>query len=96
MSNRSGSNAIEVIYATAGALGALATIRQAIKVWSTHTHHIDGMSLITWTAYLMIGVIGVIYGVVKKQRAMVVSSGSYVFMYLVVVLGIVLETRSFW
>ncbi len=96
MSNRSGSNAIEVIYATAGALGALATIPQAIKVWHTHAHHIDGMSLITWSSYLLISVIGVMYGVVHNQPAVIFSGSAYVVVYAVVVLGVALETRTFW
>jgi len=89
-------SALEVVYGTAGVLGAVATIPQAIKIWHTHADHIDALSLITWASYLLIAMIGLLYGILNKRTALVYSCGAYCFMYLIVVVGIAMETRSFW
>ena len=68
-------NVLDTLYASAGVATALLTIPQLIKVFSTHTHHIDGLSLFTWAGYLTFAVIGLMYGIRRKQSAMVVDMG---------------------
>ena len=76
--------------------GALITIPQIIKVWITHTQHVDGMSLITWGGYTFFGVIGLLYGILRKQPALAIGYACYIVSYVAVILGIALQTTSFW
>ena len=96
MANSSVSKAFGVLYGLTGILGALTTIPQAIKIWQTHTQHIDGLSLITWGSYFIFASIGLIYGLIIKERPLIIQNAAYTCIYFIVALGILLETTSFW
>ena len=89
-------NVLDTLYASAGVATALLTIPQLIKVFSTHTHHIDGLSLFTWAGYLTFAVIGLMYGSRRKQSAMVVGYGCCSVAYIAVVIGIAHESFKHW
>jgi len=71
-------------------------IPQAIKVWHTHAQHVEGLSLITWVGFLLAGGIALLYGVVKKQPAIIVTVSTPCIFYLIIIVEIIMETRSFW
>ena len=96
MANSSVSKIFGVLYGLTGILGALTTIPQAIKIWHTHAQHIDGLSLITWGSYFLFASIGLIYGLIDKQRPLIIQNAAYTCIYFIVALGIMLETTSFW
>ncbi len=87
---------VDGLYASAGLATALITIPQVIKIWITHTQHINGMSLLTWAGYLLFAVIGLLYGILRKQPAMVMGYGCCASIYTAVVIGLALQTSSFW
>ena len=89
-------NVLDTLYASAGVATALLTIPQLMKVFSTHTHHIDGLSLFTWAVYLTFAVIGLMYGIRRKQSAMVVGYGCCSVAYIAVVIGIAHESFKHW
>ena len=87
---------IEALYASAGVATALLTIPQIIKVFITHTQHINGLSFFTWTGYPLFALIGLIYGLKKKQSAMVIGYGCCSVTYIAVVVGIAHESSKHW
>ena len=89
-------NVLDMLYASAGVATALLTIPQLIKVFITHTHHVNGLSLFTWAGYLTFALIGLIYGIRRKQSAMVVGYGCCSLTYIGVVIGIAHESFKHW
>lgn len=96
MKDKEKNEIIDVLYAASGIAVALFTIPQIIKVWITHTQHIDGMSLITWVGYLLAAVIGLVYGIIRKEPAIITTYGLSVISTTAVNIGIIFQTRSFW
>jgi len=83
-------------YGTVSAIGAVTTIPQAIKIWHTHADYVDGLSLITWLAYLVISCFGITYGVISKKLAILLPSTAYLLIQIVIVVGILAETTTHW
>ena len=84
---------IELIMTIAGLMGSIATIPQIIKVFITHPTHAVGLSLITWTAYCFICSLWVAYGVYFKKKAVLITNAAYVFMYVLVIVGILYNAQ---
>ena len=94
--NEKNKRRLEWVYGTVGIIGALATVPQAVKVWTTHPEHVEGLSFITWFAYGLIGVLAVVYGVVFERKALVITNSVYVILYLLILTGMLVESESIW
>jgi uncharacterized protein with PQ loop repeat len=69
-------------------LGPLITVPQVIRIWINKSAH--DISIITWTGYLALGIIWLIYGIIYKDRHMVISSTLWMVLYLLIIAGKVL------
>ncbi len=75
----------KVIYVV-GVLGPIMTIPQVWQIWMLGKY--DGVSITTWSAYLLFSLAWTLYGYVHKELAIVVSSALSLAVQLLVVMGI--------
>ncbi len=66
------------------------TLDQVRLVWIEK--NVDGVSLISWIFYTVSAFVWLWYGVLHKDRALVITNFLWVFFSLCIVLGIVLHT----
>lgn len=76
-----------IIYVV-GVLGPIMTIPQVWQIWMYERY--EGVSLITWTAYLLFSVLWTIYGYVHKENAIVISSALSIAVQLLIIAGVLL------
>jgi uncharacterized protein with PQ loop repeat len=75
----------------AGLISPLATIPQIVKLFATHSEHAAGQSLTTWLAYTVIALLWVVYGVLNRQRAVLVGNALGTAVYGAMAFGIMLQ-----
>jgi MtN3 and saliva related transmembrane protein len=75
------------IYAI-GVLGPIMTLPQVFKIWVEK--NATGVSLISWSAYLIIASIWLIYGVIHKEKPIIVNYGAWIVFHSSVIVGIIL------
>lgn len=80
------SSLIDKVAYTAGILGVLIYIPQIIKVWVNDD--ISGLSLTTWTGFVVGALIWLSYGIVHKQKVIIFANILLVITQLIVVAGI--------
>jgi uncharacterized protein with PQ loop repeat len=72
----------------AGLAASVATIPQIIKVWVEKDS--SGVSLMTWSSYIVISAILAMYGKIHKERVMVVMYVSLVIVQALIVVGVII------
>jgi uncharacterized protein with PQ loop repeat len=71
-----------------GILGPIMSIPQAQIIWEEK--NAQSLSLLTWTSYLFIGIIWLIYGIVHKERPIVITYLGWFVVHIVIIVGILL------
>ncbi len=71
-----------------GILGPILTIPQLTKIWIEK--NASGVSLISWSAYLIFAVVWLVYGVVHREKTIVSMYTIWIFIDALIVAGIVL------
>jgi len=66
-------------------LGPLISITQAYKIW--HYQSATGVSLITWSTYVLGGFAWTIYGIVHNEKPIVLNGILWIAVGLLVVIG---------
>jgi len=66
----------------------LTTIPQIIEIWVVR--NATGVSLLTWFSYLVLQSILLAYGIVHKEKKLILMWGLWIVMYVIVVLGLIL------
>ena len=66
----------------------IATIPQIIQVWSANA---GGVSLLTWTFYTLTSFIWLAYGIMKKDKPLILSGALWVTSQGLVVLGVLIK-----
>jgi uncharacterized protein with PQ loop repeat len=64
------------------------TLPQVLLIWNQH--QTAGVSLFTWSAYTVLSVIWLVYGVLQKQKPLILSQGFALVVDVVVVLGLLI------
>lgn len=75
------------VYA-AGILSPLMTIPQAMQVWETRD--VTGLSLVTWGTYVVSSAVWTVYGIVHKERPIVLSNVLFFVLNGMITAGILL------
>lgn len=75
-----------------GIIGPLATLPQIIKLYFTHSQHAAGQSLTTWSVFLVLALLWVIYGLLNKKAPIYVGNGIALVMNILMVVGIIIQT----
>ena len=79
-------NFIDKIIYPVGIIGPLMTIPQFLKIWIDQDA--TGVSIISWSAYLIIAIFWLLYGTVHKEWPIILSNVLWILMDAAVVLGI--------
>jgi len=80
-----------VVYAV-GVLGPLFTLPQIIKIYSTHSA--AGVSIFSWGAFALFDIPWIIYGIVHKERPIVVTYTLWLIFNSVVVVGVLIYSAA--
>ena len=75
------------IYAV-GIFGPLMTIPQIYKIWVHKTA--TGVSLISWSAYVVVALFWLIYGIMHKERPIIMTYICWLIFDLMIVAGVLL------
>lgn len=79
-------NFIDKVIYPVGILGPVMTIPQLAKIWINQDA--TGVSAISWSAYLVLAIFWLLYGVIHKEWPIILSSVLWILMDAMVVLGI--------
>ena len=69
-------------------IGPVMTIPQVLAIWVGQ--NASGVSLVSWVTYLGCVIVWLIYGLVHKEKVIIFSNSLWVFMDVLVVIGILL------
>lgn len=75
-----------IVFAT---VEPIATIPQILQIWGGH--NTEGVSLLTWSFYTATSVIWLVYGLLKKDKPLIVSGALWVASQSIVVVGILVR-----
>jgi uncharacterized protein with PQ loop repeat len=83
------SNTLNKLVLAVGIIEPLITIPQAYTVWADK--QTTGVSLLTWTGYVVAAIIWVLYGLKIKDKPIIISSAMWVLVEAAVVLGVLIR-----
>lgn len=72
-------------------MSSLLTLPQMLQVWTQRQAF--GVSLLTWSAYTVLAAIWLIYGLVRKERPIILSEACLLLVDFGVVLGVLIFRR---
>ena len=73
-----------------GLASPIFSIPQIVKIYFTNTHHVQGLSLIAWGVFSISSILWVVYGLIFKKNAIVVSNLFGFIAYSTITFGIIL------
>jgi uncharacterized protein with PQ loop repeat len=68
------------------ATGLIMTIPQVFKIWVDK--NASGVSIVSWSAYLVISFFWLAYGFVHKEKPIIISNILWILMYFFIILGV--------
>lgn len=71
-----------------GFLGILLTIPQITTIWIEKTA--SGVSAISWSAYLLVAIFWIYYGIVHKERPIIITNIIWIFLDMLIIIGTIL------
>jgi len=84
--NRNGSTSFDRFMLVVGTVVPFLTLPQVIAAWSGPA---EGLSLVSWVAYLIHSICWIAYGFVHRERILVGTNALWALMQLLVIIGIV-------
>jgi uncharacterized protein with PQ loop repeat len=69
-------------------IGPIMTIPQVYKIWAFQTA--AGLSLITWSAYILISIFWLLLGIFTKNKPIMLANFFWVLIHISIITGIVL------
>jgi MtN3 and saliva related transmembrane protein len=69
-----------------GFVGPIMTIPQLIKVWGQHS--VEGLSAVSWSAYLITAIFWLVYGLIHKEWPIIVANIIWIMVNIPIVIGI--------
>lgn len=73
----------------AGVIGPIATIPQAISVWSGAT---EGVSFIMWALFFLGSIILFFYSILYRLKSMLITQAAWLLMEIVVITGLLVKS----
>lgn len=67
-------------------IGPLTSVPQILEIWVVDKSA-AGVSVITWTLFVLMAVIWLLYGIVHKQRPIIISNALWIVAQSLIVLG---------
>ncbi len=81
-------NLLDKLVYIMGAFGLIMTIPQILKIWLDQ--NAAGVSVISWSAYLLSSIVWVAYGIVHKEKPIIVIYSMWIIMKLLIIIGTIL------
>ena len=82
----------KLVYASA-LFGVVANIPQLAKIWIDKA--VNGVSIITWIGFLLGSLFWMMYGIIHREKPIIVTNGLYVAIQFLIVLGLLLQHVPF-
>jgi uncharacterized protein with PQ loop repeat len=82
------SNTVEKLAYAAGIISPIVTLPQLIQIWISKDA--TGVSLITWVSYLIIVLIMTSYGVLHKEKPLIIMYGTLIPIDFLIILGAII------
>jgi hypothetical protein len=86
---KSGSDILDKIVYVIVFSGMLLTLPQIVNVWVDR--NISGISLVSWSAYLVVSIFWFIYGLHHREKLIITTSFFWIILHGMVVVGILLH-----
>jgi len=74
----------KIIYIV-GIMGPIMTIPQVLRIWIEK--NAAGVTIITWFSWLIIGIFWLTYGIVHKEKPIILVYSSWIIIHTLVVIG---------
>lgn len=71
-----------------GVFGPIMTIPQLITIWVEK--NASGVSVISWSAYMVVAIFWLIYGIMHKEKPIIVTYILWLVLEILIVIGILL------
>ena len=71
-----------------GVFGPLATLPQLIEIWVYQ--NASGVSIVSWSAYLLGAMFWLFYGLVHKEKPIIFSYGVWVILDILIIIGVII------
>jgi len=88
LQNKEHKYIIDRVVMVTGLMGPIASIPQAVEIFSMQDA--QGVSLITWSFFVLANIAMLIYGLVHRIQPLIISNLAWVAIELVVVAGILM------
>jgi uncharacterized protein with PQ loop repeat len=79
-------HAIDRVVTAAAFIGPLTSLPQIIEIWFVD-ESAAGVSVLTWSAFVLMAVVWLLYGLVHKQRPVIISNTLWIIAQSLIVLG---------
>jgi len=77
---------LDIIAYIAAILGPLIAIPQLWKIW--YSQNALGVSILTWSGYMVGGIFWLLYGVAHKEKPIIIMNLLWFVLSLIIILGI--------
>ncbi len=71
-----------------GIIGPIMTLPQVIKIWVGK--NAAGLALISWCTYLVVAIFWLTYGMMHKEKPLILMYTSWIIMHILIITGIIL------
>ena len=82
------NSTIEKLAYAVGIASPIVTLPQVLQIWMTQ--NASGVSLVTWVCYLVIVTVMTMYGIIHKEKPIIIMNGSLIFVDLLIIIGILM------
>lgn len=69
-------------------IGPIMTLPQVYKIWVIK--NAAGVSLITWATYFIASIFWMFYGIIHKEKPIIITNILWIIMHFLIVLGVVI------
>lgn len=80
------THAIDRVVTVIAFVGPLSSLPQIFEIWLVDKSA-EGVSILTWSAFVLMAVIWLLYGIVHKQRPIIISNALWIVAQALIVLG---------
>ena len=87
--------AIDRLVNVVAVVGPITTVPQIVEIWFVD-HSAAGVSLVTWSLFLVMAAIWLLYGLAHRARPIVVSNSLWLVMQALVVAGAIRYDFDWW
>ena len=88
MSHKDKNHLIDELIYVVAFIGPLMTIPQVITIWLERK--VEGISIITWSSYVVLAIFWISYGLIHKEKPIILANFLFLFVNTAVVLGVLI------